>query len=127
MSRRRTAWPDWATSRSGRRTTTTRASVRPSLLTLSDVFLTGHLHVSYTGHSAGRYSVGGRSAIVVEAGTATSVRQRGEVNAFNLLRITAARIVVERHEWDAAARRFDIGDAQQFDKTPDGWAPTGPP
>ncbi len=92
-----------------------------------DVFLTGHLHVSYTGHSAGRYSIAGRSAIVVEAGTATSVRQRGEVNAFNLLRIAAAAIIVERHEWSPSLRRFGIGDAQRFDKSADGWVPVGAP
>jgi 3',5'-cyclic AMP phosphodiesterase CpdA len=92
-----------------------------------DVFLTGHLHVSYTGHSAGRYSVAGRSAIVVEAGTATSVRQRGEVNAFNVLRITTSRIIVERHEWNAAARQFAVADAQQFDASADGWVPAGRP
>jgi 3',5'-cyclic AMP phosphodiesterase CpdA len=88
-----------------------------------DIFLTGHLHVSFTGHSAGRYSVAGRSAIVVEAGTATSVRQRGEANAFNVLRIDAARIVVERHEWDAQTRLFAVTDAQPFDDTSDGWVP----
>ena len=36
-----------------------------------DVFLTGHLHVTFAGPTAKRYNVGGRSAIVVEAGTAT--------------------------------------------------------
>jgi 3',5'-cyclic AMP phosphodiesterase CpdA len=61
-----------------------------------DVFLTGHLHVSYAGHTAARYNVGGRSAIVVEAGTATSNRLRGEANAFNVLRIEPDAIVVER-------------------------------
>ncbi len=40
----------------------------------ADVFLTGHLHVSYTGHTAHRYQRGGRAAIAVEAGTATSTR-----------------------------------------------------
>jgi 3',5'-cyclic AMP phosphodiesterase CpdA len=39
-----------------------------------DVFLTGHLHVTFAGPTAKRYNIGGRSAIVVEAGTATSTR-----------------------------------------------------
>ena len=32
----------------------------------ADVFLTGHLHVTYVGHTATRYPVGGRSGIGVE-------------------------------------------------------------
>ncbi len=53
----------------------------------ADVFLAGHLHVSHTSHSATRYKIKGHSALVVQAGTATSVRGRGEANAFNVLRI----------------------------------------
>ena len=43
----------------------------------ADLFLAGHLHVSHTGHSSKRYKIEGHSALVVQAGTATSTRGRG--------------------------------------------------
>src|SRR5258706_11040502 len=86
-----------------------------------DVFLTGHLHVTFAGPTAKRYNVGGRSAIVVEAGTATSTRVRGEPNAFNVLRIERHAIVVEHLVWDAATRAFRAGETQRFQRTAEGW------
>jgi 3',5'-cyclic AMP phosphodiesterase CpdA len=86
-----------------------------------DVFLTGHLHVTFAGPTAKRYNVGGRSAIVVEAGTATSTRVRGEPNAFNVLRVEKERIVVEHLVWDAADRRFGPGEVQRFEHSNGGW------
>ena len=85
-----------------------------------DAFLTGHLHVSYTGHTAHRYNVGGRSAIVVEAGTATSTRLRENANAFNVLHILPDAITVERHAWQGS--RFTVVDSQPFRRTDAGWA-----
>jgi hypothetical protein len=84
-----------------------------------DVFLTGHLHASYTGHTAHRYNVGGRTAVVVEAGTATSTRLRGENNAFNVLRLTSDAIEVELRTWDGHA--FLASSTQRFTRTADGW------
>ncbi len=86
-----------------------------------DVFLTGHLHVTFAGHTATRYKVGGRAAIVVEAGTATSTRVRGEPNAFNVLRIDRHAIVVEHLVWSAEKTAFAPGDVQRFVRTGDGW------
>jgi 3',5'-cyclic AMP phosphodiesterase CpdA len=88
----------------------------------ADVFLTGHRHLSYTGHTAERYDISGRSAIVVEAGTATSTRRRGEANAFNLLHIDAGHVAVERFEWLPASGMFAVADATRFERGSDGWA-----
>jgi len=88
-----------------------------------DVFLTGHLHVTFAGPTAKRYKVGGRSAIVVEAGTATSTRVRGEPNAFNVLRIDRESIVVEHMVWTETARAFMPREVQHFEHGPDGWIP----
>lgn len=45
----------------------------------ADVFLAGHLHVSNISHSARRYKLeNGHSALIIQAGTAASVRVRGE-------------------------------------------------
>jgi 3',5'-cyclic AMP phosphodiesterase CpdA len=86
-----------------------------------DLFLTGHLHVTFAGHTATRYNIGGRSAVVVEAGTATSTRVRGEPNAFNILRVDGASIVVEHQVWSADERAFAPGEIQRFVRTPEGW------
>jgi hypothetical protein len=98
----------------------------PELETLTrcgiDVILTGHLHVSGSSHTAHRHHLSGRSAVVVEAGTATSTRLREATNAFNVLRLTPAAIVVERHDW-LPDEGFVLGDRQRFDRSADGWLP----
>src|ERR671910_601321 len=92
----------------------------------ADVFLTGHLHLSYTGHTAARYRIAGRTAVIVEAGTATSTRQRGETNSFNLLHIERTTIVVERWQWQQTASQFTVADAQTFDRSTTGWSARTP-
>jgi 3',5'-cyclic AMP phosphodiesterase CpdA len=89
----------------------------------ADVFLTGHLHLNYVGHTATRYQVAGRAAIVVEAGTATSVRLRGETNSFNVLRIDTAEIAVERMDWDPSTQRFVMARREAFARDGGGWMP----
>jgi hypothetical protein len=88
-----------------------------------DVFLTGHLHVTFAGPTAKRYNIGGRSAIIVEAGTATSTRVRGEPNAFNLLRVEQQVITVEHRVWESSSRTFNTGEVQRFAHTSLGWLP----
>ena len=88
-----------------------------------DVFLTGHLHVTFAGPTAKRYNIGGRSAIVVEAGTATSTRVRGEPNAFNLLLVEQQMITVEHRVWEASSRTFITGEVQRFTHAAKGWTP----
>jgi 3',5'-cyclic AMP phosphodiesterase CpdA len=90
-----------------------------------DVFLTGHLHLTFAGPTAKRYRIGGRSAIIVEAGTAISTRVRGEPNAFNVLRIDHGRIAVEHLVWQAHSNAFATSEAQYFDRTPGGWTVSG--
>jgi 3',5'-cyclic AMP phosphodiesterase CpdA len=85
-----------------------------------DVFLTGHLHVSAAAHSASRYRLGGRSALLVEAGTATSTRLREATNAFNVLHVTRGAITVERHDWGPSG--FQTADIQRFVRTAAGWS-----
>ncbi|MBC8031243.1 MAG: metallophosphoesterase [Pyrinomonadaceae bacterium] len=87
----------------------------------ADVFLAGHLHVSHTSHSATRYQIKGHSALVIQAGTATSTRGRGEANSFNLIHVDRPRITVERLEWKAERKEFVLAMTEHFDHTPDGW------
>lgn len=90
----------------------------------ADLLLAGHLHVSHTGHTAERYKIAGHSALVVQAGTATSTRGRGEDNSFNLIRIDRPRIEVERFTWKLEQGTFAVSSAERFQHTSDGWLPT---
>lgn len=86
----------------------------------ADLFLAGHLHISHTGHTK-RYNIRGYSALVVQAGTATSTRERGEVNSFNLLRLAYPEITVEKFAWNPTTSSFAISTSEQFKHTPEGW------
>jgi 3',5'-cyclic AMP phosphodiesterase CpdA len=90
----------------------------------ADVFLAGHLHVSHTSHSAKRYQIKGHSALVIQAGTATSTRGRGEANSFNVIRVDRPRITVERLEWKPERTEFVLAMTEHFNHTPDGWVRT---
>lgn len=100
-----------------------RARMAMSLLARcgADVFLAGHLHVSHTGHTATRYKISGHSALVIQAGTATSTRGRGEANSFNVLRLAHPRIEVERVTWQPEKETFAVKGVERFRHTPDGW------
>lgn len=91
----------------------------------ADVFLAGHLHVSRTGHSARRYKAGGRRALVVQAGTATSTRSRGEANSFNVIRVKHPDIIIERFEWRPTHKAFISSVVEQFHRGHDGWLRIG--
>jgi 3',5'-cyclic AMP phosphodiesterase CpdA len=80
----------------------------------ASVLLAGHFHAAYTGGTAHRYSLGGYSALVVQAGTATSTRLRGSPNSFNILRIDPPRVRVELLEWDGAAGRYLVKETKEY-------------
>ena len=86
----------------------------------ADLFLAGHLHVSHTGHTK-RYNIKGHSALVVQAGTATSTRERGEANSFNLLRVAYPEITVERFSWNSSTASFVLSTSEQFTHTVEEW------
>ena len=90
----------------------------------ADLFLAGHLHLGYTAHTAERYAIAGHSALVVQAGTATSTRGRGELNSFNVIRIESGLITVARHVWNARESVFGQDDCQEFCRNGDVWIAT---
>jgi 3',5'-cyclic AMP phosphodiesterase CpdA len=79
-----------------------------------DVFLSGHLHATHAGSTARRYRIDGYAALVVQAGTATSTRERGEANAFNVLRIGARSLGLETWSWRAPEGRFRPSAPHRF-------------
>lgn len=87
----------------------------------ADIFLSGHLHLGLIGLSTVRYEVAGLSALIVQAGTATSTRGRGEVNSFNILRIDKPDIEVHRINWDSEGNLFAPAETVKFCHTPHGW------
>ena len=87
----------------------------------ADLFLAGHLHVSHSSHTATRYKIKGHSALVVQAGTASSTRSRGEANSFNVIRLEHPYIAVERFVWQPEKALFTMATTEHFNHTTDGW------
>ena len=88
----------------------------------ADIFLSGHLHVSSITNSAHRYRLeSGKSALIIQAGTATSTRGRGEANSFNLIEIDRPFLSVKRYECNIPTSGFLIATTEQFTQTTRGW------
>ena len=86
-----------------------------------DLLLAGHFHTSEAGSTAERHPLAGYSALVVQAGTATSTRGRGEENAFNVLRVASDDIVVERMHWHADKKAFALASSEHFTRDGASW------
>ena len=79
-----------------------------------DLLLAGHFHTSEAGDTSNHHRLPGYAALVVQAGTATSTRGRGESNAFNALRISSNAIAIERHVWRPAEGAFTLARTEHF-------------
>lgn len=88
-----------------------------------DLLLAGHLHLSHSSSTAARYNFNAHAAVVVQAGTATSSRARGELNSFNVVRISRATIEVEQISWQADAAIFSASSSQRFEFVAGKWVP----
>jgi 3',5'-cyclic AMP phosphodiesterase CpdA len=87
----------------------------------ADLLLSGHLHKTHTTSSAERYKIVGHSALIVQAGTATSTRARGETNTFNCLRVTSGDVAIEQWQWNSASKVFEQGAVERFLHAANGW------
>jgi 3',5'-cyclic AMP phosphodiesterase CpdA len=87
-----------------------------------DLLMAGHLHASHAGNTAGRYRIAEYAALVVQAGTATSTRGRGEVNSFNVVRIEPERVEVDRYGWDVIRGQFSLVNTDKFMRSGNVWA-----
>ena len=87
-----------------------------------DVFLAGHLHVGHIETTAKRYSLeGGRNALVIQAGTATSARVRGEPHSFNVIDFEHPDLKIVRHECRDPNEGFLPAEAKRYVQSPLGW------
>jgi 3',5'-cyclic AMP phosphodiesterase CpdA len=86
-----------------------------------DVLMAGHLHASHAGSTAERYQIEDYAALVIQAGTATSTRGRGEVNSFNVVRVEAAHVEVDRYGWDVIHKQFALMSTEKFIRSANVW------
>ena len=71
-----------------------------------DLILAGHEHKAFAGAEAASLRIGNHNAVIVQAGTATSTRVRGEPNSFNAIHVSAHQIRVARLTWRHDEKRF---------------------
>ncbi len=86
-----------------------------------DILLAGHFHTSQAGDTSARHDLAGYAALVVQAGTATSTRGRGEENSFNVLRVTRGEVVIERRAWMSATSTFAVAGSEHFERDGARW------
>lgn len=91
-----------------------------------DLLLSGHLHRAHAGDTASRYEIPGFAALVVQAGTATSTRGRGEPNAFNVIRTGTGRIEVDVQAWRPDRSSFAVLRTDVFERVGGAWSRVKP-
>jgi 3',5'-cyclic AMP phosphodiesterase CpdA len=84
-----------------------------------DLLLAGHLHMGFSGDVRPHYLSIRRSMLVAQAGTATSVRHRGEPNTYNWITVDPPRLTIEQRGWDGAA--FVTRAVTRYVKRADEW------
>jgi 3',5'-cyclic AMP phosphodiesterase CpdA len=88
-----------------------------------DLFLSGHMHVTHAMDTAKRYDIAGYAALMIQAGTTTSTRGRGEANAFNVLRIGPDALTLQTWRWEPTQAAFTGAEPQAYAYTKGkGWS-----
>ena len=83
-----------------------------------DLLLAGHNHRASTHHAPDLVTRAG-SALVVQAGTATSTRLRDEEQSFNLIDVAADDVTVTVQTWNGDG--FVAADAQRYRRQGEQW------
>jgi 3',5'-cyclic AMP phosphodiesterase CpdA len=83
-----------------------------------DLLLAGHNHRASTHHAPDLVTRAG-SALVIQAGTATSTRVRDEEQSFNLIEVASCDVTVTVQAWEGDG--FASRDAQRYRRTNDRW------
>jgi 3',5'-cyclic AMP phosphodiesterase CpdA len=84
-----------------------------------DVVLTGHLHRLSHGELEHPVERLGRSVLAFHAGSATSVRRRGEPNSYNWIEVDGPRLALTIRSY--AGGRFATVQRRRFERVQDGW------
>ncbi len=87
-----------------------------------DVLLAGHHHTAST-HSARDLVTRAGPALVVQAGTATSVRLRDEEQSFNRIDIDGESVTLTLQSWKD--ERFESSTEQRYEREGDHWRIAG--
>ena len=90
-----------------------------------DLLLAGHLHRIFARDTAERYNIEGYSALVIQAGTATSWRSSREMNSFNILVCNGRAIDITRMLWNDSKHIFERTTEEQFEHSENGWKKIG--
>ena len=88
-----------------------------------DILMAGHMHASHAGSTAARYQIDEYAALVIQAGTATSTRGRGEVNSFNVVRVEPLRVEIDRYGWNVVGGTFELVSTEKFIRAGSVWSP----
>lgn len=83
--------------------------------------LAGHHHRASSCDLAGHHLFLGRSVLSFQAGTAISVRRRGEPNSYNLLRVERDRVDCKVQSW--RAYRFETAETAEYLLAGGRWIP----
>ena len=83
-----------------------------------DLLLAGHAHHAVTHHASDLVTRSGGS-LVVQAGTATSVRVREQEQSFNVIDVEERRVTVTVEAWNG--RAFMPADAQRYEQKGEHW------
>jgi 3',5'-cyclic AMP phosphodiesterase CpdA len=87
-----------------------------------DMLLAGHHHTAST-HSARDLVTRAGSALVIQAGTATSVRLRDETQSFNRIDVQGDLVSVTLKAW--TSDRFEPKSLQRYEREDDHWRLAG--
>ena len=88
-----------------------------------DLLLAGHFHTTQSGETSARHPLPGYSALVVQAGTATSTRGRGESNSFNVIEVGATEVAVVPWIWEPERSCFEAAAGERFRRDGGRWRP----
>ena len=84
-----------------------------------DLLLAGHLHFGFTGDVRPHYLSIRRSMLVAQAGTAISVRHRGEPNTYNWIVVDPPHLSIEVRSFGGSA--FETRAVTRYVKRDDEW------